>query len=68
MSLESIRQFILDMDERDYREVRYPSDPDFVEELEGRNDDASGMLATLRGIEGTFRDLDRGNIKIQRSQ
>ena len=65
VSLENIRQFILDLDERDYMEFLYPSDPDFVEELEGRNAEAKGMLETLRDIEGTLRGLDRGEIKIQ---
>jgi len=63
-SLENIRQFILDLDERDYMEFLYPSDADFTEELEGRNAEAKGMLETLRDIEGTLRGLDRGKIKI----
>jgi len=33
VSLENIRQFILNLDERDYMEFLYPSDPDFTEEL-----------------------------------
>ena len=65
VSLENIRQFILDLDERDYMEFQYPLDPNFVEELEGRNAEAKGMLETLRDIEGTLRGLDRGEIKIQ---
>jgi hypothetical protein len=64
-SLDNIRPFILDLDERDYVEFLYPSDPDFVEELEGRNVEAKGMLETLRDIEGTPRGLYRGKIKIQ---
>jgi hypothetical protein len=64
-SLENIRQFILDLDERDYMEILYPSDPDFAEELEARNAEAKWMLETLRDIEGTLRALDRGKIKIQ---
>jgi hypothetical protein len=64
-SLENIRQFILDLDERDYMEFLYPSDPDFAEELEARNTEAKEMLETLRDIEGTLRDLDRGRVKIQ---
>ena len=32
-SLENIRQFILELDERDYMEFLYPSDSDFAEEL-----------------------------------
>ena len=35
VSLENIRQFILELDERDYVEFLYPSDPDFAQELEG---------------------------------
>jgi hypothetical protein len=65
LSLENIRQFILDLDERDYMEFLYPSDPDFAEELYGRAAEAKGMLETLRDIEGTLRDLDRGKIKVQ---
>ena len=65
VSLENIRQFILDLDERDYMEFLYPSDPDFAEELYGRAAEAKGMLETLRDIEGTLRGLDRGKIKIQ---
>jgi hypothetical protein len=65
VNLENIRQFILDLDERDYMEFLYPSDPDFAEELEARNYEAKGMLETLRDIEGTLRGLDRGKIKIQ---
>ena len=65
VSLENIRQFILDQDERDYMEFLYPSDADFAEELEARNAEAKGMLETLRDIEGTLRGLDRGRIKIQ---
>jgi hypothetical protein len=64
-SLDDIRQFILDLDERDYMGFLYPSDPDFVEELEARNAEAKGMLETLRDIDGTLRGLDRGKIKIQ---
>jgi hypothetical protein len=64
-SLENVRQFILDLDERDYMEFLYPSDPDFAEELEARNAEAKEMLETLRDIEGTLRDLDRGKIKVQ---
>jgi hypothetical protein len=65
VSLENIRQFILDLDERYYMEFLYPSDPDFAEELYGRAAEAKGMLETLRDIEGTLRDLDRGKIKVQ---
>jgi len=65
VSLENIRQFILDLDERDYMEFLYPSDSDFAEELYRRAAEAKGMLETLRDIEGTLRDLDRGKIKVQ---
>jgi sulfite reductase alpha subunit-like flavoprotein len=64
-SLENIREFILNLDERDYTEFLYPTNPDFAEELEARNADAKEMLETLRDIEGTLRGLDRGKIKIQ---
>jgi sulfite reductase alpha subunit-like flavoprotein len=64
-SLENIRQFILELDDRDYTQFLYPSDPDFAEELEARNAEAKEMLETLRDIEGTLRDLDRGKIKVQ---
>ena len=65
VSLENIRQFILDLDERDYMEFLYPSDPDFAEELYGRAAEAKGMLETFRDIEGTLRGLYRGKIKVQ---
>ena len=65
VSLENIRHFILDLDERDYMEFLYPSDPDFAGELDERSAEAKGMLGTLRDIEGTLRDLDRGKIKVQ---
>jgi hypothetical protein len=64
-SLENIRQFILDLDERDYMDFLYPSDPDFAEELSERDAEAKAMLDTVRDIEGTLRGLDRGKIKIQ---
>jgi len=63
--LENIREFILELDERDYMDFLYPSDPDFAAELEVRNAEAKEMLETLRDIEGTLRGLDRGEIKIQ---
>ena len=63
-SLDNIRQFILDLDERDYVEFLYTSDPDFAEEHEARDSEAKEMLETLRDIEGTLRSLDRGKIKI----
>ena len=65
MSLENIRQFILELDERDCVEFLYPSDPDFAEELSERDAEAKAMLDTVRDIEGTLRGLDRGKIKIQ---
>ena len=65
VSLENIRQFILDLDEQDYMEFLYPSDPDFAEELSERDAEAKAILETVRDIEGTLRDLDRGEIKIQ---
>ena len=64
-SLENIRQFILDLDERDYMDFLYPSDPDFAQELEGRAAEAKGMLENLRDIEATLRDLAQGKIKVQ---
>ena len=64
-SLENIRQFILDLDERDYTEFLYPLDPDFVEELSERDAEAKAILESVRDIEGTLRDLDRGKLKIQ---
>jgi hypothetical protein len=65
VSLENIRQFILDLDEREYIEFLYPSDPDFAEELDGRDAEGKGMLETLREIEATIRGLDRGKIEVQ---
>jgi hypothetical protein len=65
MSLENIRQFILDLDELDYVEFLYPSDPEFAQELEGRAAEAKGMLETQMDIEVTLRGLDRGKIRIQ---
>jgi hypothetical protein len=64
-SLENIRQFILDLDERDYMEFLYLSDPDFAQELEGRAAEAKGMLETLMDIEVTLRGLALGKIKVQ---
>ena len=65
VSLDNIRQFILELDERDYAEFLYPPDPDFVEELDSRDAEAKAILETVRDIEGTLRGLDRGKIKIQ---
>ena len=64
-SLENIRQFILELDERDYVELLYPSDPDFAQELDERSAEAKVMLENLREIEATLRGLDRGKIKIR---
>ena len=64
-SLENIRQFILELDERDYMEFLYPLDPDFVEGLCDWDAEAKAILETVRDIEGTVCDLDRGKIKIQ---
>jgi len=64
-SLENIRQFILDLDERDYMDFLYPSDPDFAQELEGRAAEAKGMLETQMDIEVTLRGLALGKIKVQ---
>jgi hypothetical protein len=65
VSLEKIRQFILDLDELEYIEFLYPLDLDFAEDLNERAAEAKVMLENLRDIEGTLRDLDRGKIKIQ---
>jgi len=64
-SLENIRQFILELDERDYMEFLYPSDPDFAQELEGRAAEAKGMLETQMDIAVTLRGLALGKIKVQ---
>ena len=64
-SLEKIRQFILDADERDYTDFLYPLDPDFAQDLEERAAEAREMLEDLRDMNATLRDLDRGNIKLQ---
>jgi len=64
-SLENIRQFILDLDERDHMDFLYPSDPDFAQELEGRAAEAKGMLETQMDIEVTLRGLALGKIKVQ---
>jgi hypothetical protein len=65
VGLENIREFILDLDERDYIEFLYPSDPDFAEEISERDAEAKAILQTVRDMEGTLRDLDRGKTKIQ---
>ncbi len=65
VSLENIRQFILDLDESDYIQFLYPSDSDFASDLADRAAEAKGMLENLRDIEATLRDLNRGKIRIQ---
>ena len=65
VGIENIREFILDLDERDYIEFLYPSDPDFAEELSERDAEAKAILETVRDMEGTLGDLDRGKTKIQ---
>ena len=64
-SLEKIRQFILDEDERDYIEFLYSSSPEFTEELEEAAGDARTILENLRQINATLCDLDQGKIRIQ---
>ncbi len=64
-SLENIRQFILDLDERNYMDFLYPSDPDFAQELEGRAAEAKGMLETQMDIEVSLRGLALGKIQVQ---
>jgi hypothetical protein len=61
-SLEKIRQFIFDADELDYAEFLYYLGPDFAQELDERAAEAKAMLENLRDIEGTLRELDRGNL------
>jgi hypothetical protein len=65
LSLENIRQFIRELDERDYMEFLCPLDPDFAEEISERDAEAKAILETVPDIEGTLRDLDRGKIKVQ---
>ena len=65
VSLANICQLILDLDERDYMDFLYPSDPDFAQELEGRAAEAKGMLETQMDIEVTLRGLALGKIKVQ---
>ena len=64
-SLEKIRQFIMDLDEPDYIEFLYPSDPDFAEKLDERAAEGKVILENLRDTEGALRNLDRGKSKIQ---
>ena len=63
--LEKIRQFILDLDEREYADFLYPPDPAFAEELEERAAEARELLENLKDIDETLRDLESGKIKIQ---
>ena len=63
--LEKIHQFILDLDELEYIDFLYPSDPDFAQELDERAAEAQAMLENLRDIEATLRGLDSGKIRIQ---
>ena len=63
--LEKIRQLILNLDEREYIDFLYPTDPGFEEELEERAAEAREMLENLRDIEETLCDLESGKIKIQ---
>jgi hypothetical protein len=64
-SLEKIREFIRNEDERDYANFLYPLDPAFAEELEECAAEAREMLQNLRDIEATLDDLDQGKIKTQ---
>ncbi len=64
-SLERIHQFILNLDELDYAKFLYPSDSDFVEDLNERVAEAKDMLDKVRDIQITLRDLDLGKIKVQ---
>ena len=63
--LEKIRQFILDLDGREFIDFLYPTDPAFAEELEERAAEAREMLDNLKDIDETLRDLESGKIKIQ---
>jgi hypothetical protein len=63
--LEKIRQFILDLGEREFIDFLYPPDPAFAEELEERAAEAQEMLENLKDIDETLRDLESGKIKIQ---
>ena len=65
VSLKKIHQFILDLDELDYIEFLYPSDPNFSEELGERAVEVGAMIENLRDMETTVRDLDQGKIRIQ---
>ena len=63
-SLEKIRQFILDEDERDYIEFLYPVSPESAEELEELAADARTILENLREINASLCDLERGKSRI----
>ena len=63
--LEKIRQFILDLDGREFIDFLCPTDRGFGEELEERAAEAREMLENLRDIDETLRDLESGKIKIQ---
>jgi hypothetical protein len=65
VSLENIRQFILDLDKRDHMQFLYPSDPDIMAELDGRDTEATAILQTVRDIEGTLRGLAQAKIRVQ---
>ncbi len=64
-SLEKIRQFILDEDERDYIEFLYPVSPESAEEIEELAAEARTILENLREINATLCDLDQGKSRIQ---
>ena len=49
--LEKIHQFILDVDDLEYIEFLYPSDPDFAEDLTERTAEAKGILENMTEIE-----------------
>ncbi len=63
--LEKIHQFIQNLDELDYIEFLYPSDPDFAEDLAERTAEARGVLENLKDIEATLWALGQGKIKVQ---
>ena len=63
-SLEKIRQFILDEDERDYIDFLYPLSSEAAEELEEAAAEARIILENLREINATLWDLDRGKSRI----
>jgi|SRR5208337_490581 len=67
-SLENIRQFILDLDERDYMDFLYPSDPDFAQELEGRAAETKGMLYERTAISRKPAQLARKELDALRDE